>query len=156
MPDLTNLSLSSTFGYPLFRNHLGRRHNTSLEKYSKENMGSYHAKSLVQCVFCDKRIRHSTKYLKAHSRICEKWIGFAAFFAIWKAKMEGKPWPNLEAEGLLPRKFRPRITMPDNKELSKNRLIKKKDQHCDNSGEDSDEEMLELLRRQVRQHSNSN
>ena len=70
--------------------------------------------------------------------------------------MEGKPWPNLEAEGLLPRKFRPRITMPDNEELRKNRLIKKKDQLGDNNGEDSDEEMLELLRRQVRQHRNSN
>ena len=38
--------------------------------------------------------------------------------------------------------------MPDNEELRKNRLIKKKDQLGDNNGEDSDEEMLELLRRQ--------
>merc|ERR1719188_2574517 len=35
--------------------------------------------------------------------------------------------------------------MPDNKELSKNRLIKKKDQHCDDESEDSDKEMMDFM-----------
>ena len=38
--------------------------------------------------------------------------------------------------------------MPDNVELKKNRLIKKKDKDNDVE-EDSDEEMLQLLQRQV-------
>lgn len=38
--------------------------------------------------------------------------------------------------------------MPDNVELKKNRLIKKKDKDNDME-EDSDEEMLQLLQRQV-------
>ena len=89
--------------------------------------------------------------------------------------MEDKPWPNLEAEGLLPSKFRPRqidpayffvrlndnihlipcssVTMPDElpDEFNKKRLIKKKDNDMDME-EDSDEEMLQLLKRQVRRH----